>query len=393
VRDEDLRQTYQYELKKYKRKPTPEQARQLEEVVWRCRMLYNTALEERITASRRCGAPITCSQRQAESPDLKAAFPEYGTIHSQVLQDVLTRLDKTYQAFFRRMKAGQIPGSPRFQGRHRYPAFTSKQYGKGAQLDNGLLVLSKIRRIAVRWSRPIAGTPKAVTIAREADGWYAILSCADVPAQPLPLTGQETSIDGGLTVFLITADGLTVENPRHYRRGEKQLAKANKRVSRRKQGSQRRGKAVQQLGRAQQRVKRPRADFHHQTALAWLQLYDTRSRDAVRVANIGRNRRLAKRIGEAGEAAFRTILDGQGGMRRPSGDRGSACRHQPGPARTSQDQPGLERLWGGGPNSWRVRTHVCPACGWVLDRDANAARNSHAAGSHWARQALWGLAG
>jgi len=118
VHDLSLRKTYKYKLK-----PTPEQARQLELVLWRSRTLYNTALEQRITAYRRCGVTLTCYQQQAELPDLKAAFPEYSEIHSQVLQDVLTRLDKTYQAFFRRVKAGQTPGFPRFQGRNRYHSF------------------------------------------------------------------------------------------------------------------------------------------------------------------------------------------------------------------------------------------------------------------------------
>jgi putative transposase len=180
-------------------------------VLWLCRALYNSALEERITAYRRRGVTLTCSQQQAELPDLKAVFPEYAAIHSQVLQDVLTRLDKTYSAFFRRVKAGQTPGCPRYQGR--YHSFTYKQFGNGAQLDNGFLVLSKIGRIAVRWSRPIEGKPKTATISREADGWYAILSCADAPVQALPPTGRETGIDVGLKVFLITADGLIIENP------------------------------------------------------------------------------------------------------------------------------------------------------------------------------------
>jgi putative transposase len=105
--EESLRKAYKYKLK-----PTAEQARQLEEVLWRCRTLYNTALEQRITAYRRCEVTLTCYQQQAELPDVKAAFPEYAAIHSQVLQDVLTWLDKTYQAFFRRVKARQTPGFP-----------------------------------------------------------------------------------------------------------------------------------------------------------------------------------------------------------------------------------------------------------------------------------------
>ena len=96
--EQAVRKAYTYKLK-----PTPNQERELERVLWRCRVLYNTALEERLTAYRRCGVTLTCYQQQAELPDLKAALPDYAAIHSQVWQDVLTRLDKTYQAFFRRV--------------------------------------------------------------------------------------------------------------------------------------------------------------------------------------------------------------------------------------------------------------------------------------------------
>src|SRR5579862_7193042 len=111
----------------FKLVPTPAQARVLDETVWRCRTLYNTALEQRIVVWKARSLSLTCYQQQAELPDVKAAFPEYADIHSQVLQDVLTRLDRTYQAFFRRVKAGETPGFPRFQGRGRYHSFTYKQ--------------------------------------------------------------------------------------------------------------------------------------------------------------------------------------------------------------------------------------------------------------------------
>jgi len=87
---------------------------------------------------------------------------------------------------------GEKAGLPRFKGRDRYHPFTFKEYGNGAHLDNGLLALSKIGRIAVRWSRPIEGAPKTVTLSKEADGWYVVTSCADVLAHLLPPTGQET---------------------------------------------------------------------------------------------------------------------------------------------------------------------------------------------------------
>src|SRR5262249_13192310 len=143
--------------------------------------------------------------------------PSTATSTPRCCRNVLARLDHTFQAFFRRVQAGEKPGYPRFKGSNRYTSFTYKQFGNGATLDNGFLVLSKIGRIAVRWSRSLEGTPKTVTISREADGWYACISCAQVPIQPLVPTSQETGIDLGLTSFAMLADSMMIHNPRCYR--------------------------------------------------------------------------------------------------------------------------------------------------------------------------------
>src|SRR5215467_8344529 len=184
------RKTYKEKLR-----PTPAQERALETVLWHCRTPYNVALEQRITAWQRCHVSVTRYQQEAELKAIRAELPDYAAIHSHVLQDVLARLDTTYQAFFRRLAAGEKAGFPRFQGRDRYHSFTYKEYGNGARLDNGSLVLSTLGRIAVRGSRPVQGTIKTVTISREADGWYVSFSCVDVPTTPLLPTGQETGID------------------------------------------------------------------------------------------------------------------------------------------------------------------------------------------------------
>jgi putative transposase len=206
-----VRKTLQYKLQ-----PTPQQAAVLEQMLLLCRRLYNCALEQRRTWwGRGQGRAATHAQQEAELPDRKATFPEYTAIQSPVLHDVLTRLDRAFPACFRRVQTGEVPGYPRFQGAQRYHSFTSKQFGNGATLDNGFLVLSKIGRLAVRWSRPLVGTPKTVTLSREADGWYVAFSCAEVPTQPLPETGRETGIDVGLKVFLVAADGGVMEHPRH----------------------------------------------------------------------------------------------------------------------------------------------------------------------------------
>jgi putative transposase len=132
-----------------------------------------------------------------------------------------------------------------------------------------------------------------------------------VPVEPLPPTGEETGIDVGLKVVLITAAGEVVETPRSYRKSEGQLARAHRRVSRRKKGSKRRKKAVALLRRKQQQVQRQRHDFHHKTARALLTTYDTIYLEDLRVANLVRNRHLAKSISDAGWAAFRTSLEGK----------------------------------------------------------------------------------
>jgi putative transposase len=174
-----VRKTFQYQLL-----PTPEQERRLESVLWRCRELSNAGLQERKAAWEQCRVAVSCAMQSAQLPAIKAVRPEYSEIHAQVLQDMLHRLDKTFQAFFRRVTAGTRPGYPRFQGTDRYTSFTYPQVGAhgehgGAVLDGGMLCLSKIGRIRLRLHRPLHGTPKTVTIRREADGWYACISCAD----------------------------------------------------------------------------------------------------------------------------------------------------------------------------------------------------------------------
>jgi putative transposase len=382
---------------KEKLRTAPEQERQLEVVLRRCRALYNTALEQRKTTWERGHVSVTRYDQAAELKDIRAEYPEYAAIHSHVLQDVLARLDKAYLSFFRHVQAGEKPGYPRFQGRNRYHSFTYMEYGNGATLDHGYLVLSKIGRIAVHWSRPIEGTPKTVTISKEADGWYVCFSCVDVPVQPLPHTGRETGIDVGLKVFLITAEGDAVENPRHYRRAEKALQKAQRRVSRRKKGSKRRRKAVQVLARRHQKVKRQRTDFHHKTALTLVRQYDTIYLEDLQIANMVQRPKpvsdsnggflhngasakagLNKSIEDAGWSSFRQILTCKAEW---AGKRVEAVA----PAYTSQDCSGCgERV----EKSLSIRTHVCTSCGLILDRDENAARNIQ-----WAGQALRGLAG
>jgi IS605 OrfB family transposase len=353
--------------------------------LWRCRTLYNVALEQRKTWwGRGQGVGAAYYQQKAELPDLKVACPEFAEVHAHVLQDVILRVERAFQAFFRRVKAGETPGYPRFQGRGRYHSFTCPEYGNGAVLDGNLLSLSKIGRIPVHLPRPLQGTPKTATISREADGWYVGISCVEVPLQPLPDTGREIGIDMGLKVFLVTADGQIVDNPRHQRRAQRYLAKCQRRLARRKKGSRRRNKAMILLAKAHQHVKRQRADFHHKTALELVHQYDTIYHEELQITHLVRRpapqsdetggfqpngaRRKAglnKSIHDAGWASFLSILSCK-----------AACAGRrvvvvPAPYTTQDCSRCGERV----PKALSVRNHVCPACGLVLDRDLNAAVN------------------
>jgi putative transposase len=357
-----VRKTYKYRLK-----PTPQQERELARVLGLCRDLYNTALEQRITAYQRRQVSVSRYEQEAELKVIRAAFPDYEAIHSHILQDVLTRLDKTYQAFFRRIERGEKAGFPRFKPAARYTSFTCKEFGNGATLDNGFLVLSKIGRITVRWSRALEGTPKTVTVSRDADGWYVSLSCADVPVQPLPPTGQETGIDLGIEAFATLSDGTRIFNPGWYRKAERALKTAQRRVTRRKQGSHRCRKAITLLAKAHQTVRRQRHDFHHKTALALVRENDTIYHEDLQVRNMVKNHHLAKSIQDAGWAAFLSILSFKAAC---AGRRVIAVN----PAFTSQRCSGCGRVvWKG----LSVRWHHCPYedCGTSLHRDHNAAKN------------------
>lgn len=393
------RKTYKEKLR-----PTPEQERQFEVILWRCRTLYNVALEQRKTAWERCHVWVKRYAQEAELASIRAEFPEYAAVHSHVLQDVLARLDKAYQAFFRRLANGEQPGFPRFQGRNRYHSFTYKEYGNGAKVENGYLVLSKIGRIAVHWSRAtgkggvkgvLNGTPKTVTLSKEADGWYVSFSCVDVPLEPLPLSGQETGIDVGLKVFLITSAGEPVENPRHYRKAERELKKAQQRVARRKKGSKRRRKAVQLLARKHQKVRRQRHDFHQKTARDLVRHYDVIYLEDLQVANMSKRPEpkpdgnggylhngasakagLNKSIQDAGWYSFRQILTCKA-------EWAGKCVVAVPPAYTSQVCSGCGEIV---QKSLSIRTHVCTSCGLILDRDENAAKNIK-----WLGQSLRGV--
>jgi putative transposase len=263
-------------------------------------------------------------------------------------------------------------GFPRYQSHDRYHSFIYKEFGNGATLDKDFVVLAKIGRVAVRWSRPIEGTIKTVTLSREADGWSVGFSCADVPVQPLPATGQETSIALGIVAFATLSDGTRIFNPGWYRKAERRLKTAQRRVSRRKQGGNRRRRAVKLLAKAHQQARRQWQDSHHQVALRLIHSNEVIYHEDVQVRDRVPHHHLAQSIQDAGWAALLGILSDT-----------AACASRSviavPPAFTSQTCYGCGRmLWKGLSICWHHSP--CEDCGTSLHRDQNAAKNRERAG-------------
>lgn len=284
----------------YRLYPSRSQTRLLEATLETCRRLYNDCLAERKTAYQERGETIGKYAQLRQVKERKATNPYAKNIHSHVLQTVVQDLDKTFEAFFRRVKAGAKAGYPRFKGRHRWRSFGYKELGNGFKIDGRRLRLSGIGRIAVRWHRPLAGQVKTVRITKKAGKWYAAFSCIVEAPTPVVATNREVGIDVGLSSLITTSDNEKVQPPRFYRSAERQLRIAQRRVARRKKGSTNRHKAVVMLQRQYDHVANQRKDFLNKLAHDLTTRYDRIALEDLRITNMVRNPHLAKSILDAG---------------------------------------------------------------------------------------------
>jgi putative transposase len=348
---------------KYRLYPNKEQQQKIDITIDLCRNLYNAALEHRIYLYKHAGISVTYIVQQNELPELKQVMPEYKTVQSQVLQNVLRRLDKAYQNFFRRVRQGEKPGFPRFQSYKRYSSFTYPQ--SGFALSGNHLQLSKIGNVKVKLHRPIEGIIKTCTIVRKNGRYYVCFSC-EVEPRTIPLTYQDTGIDMGVKEFCITSDGELLANPKNYRKTEAKLKKQQKSLSRKTKGSNRRKKAVSNLAGTHEHIANQRKDNAYKVANYLLSKYDIIVREDLQIENMVKNHHLAKSISDAGWGIFFNILDAK--AKQAPGKRVIAVD----PKYTSQICSGCGQMV---KKDLSVRIHSCPSCGLELDRDVNAAIN------------------
>lgn len=348
----------------YRLYPSKTQQRTLEATLETCRHWYNACLAERKTAYDERKETIRLNEQLRGVKVLKATSPYAAPIHSHILQVVAADLDKTFVAFFRRVKAGEKAGYPRFKGRNRFSSFGLKEYGNGFKLDGRRLKMWGIGRIRVRWHRPLEGRIKTLWIVRKVDAWYACFT-SEVEARPLPATGQAVGVDVGLTSLLTTSDGEHTPNPRWYRAEQRKLRTLQRRVARRSRGGKNRRKAITQLQRQHQRITNRRKDYLNKIAHNLIVRYDQIALEDLRIHKMVKNRRLAKSILDTGWGYLMMRL-------RAKAEEAGRVVLLVDPAYTSKTCSGcgaaFEHL------TLAVRWVEC-ACGLSLDRDHNAAIN------------------
>jgi putative transposase len=378
-------------------RPTRKQEAALNACLEDTRQLYNAALEERREAWRRGRHRVTFYSQHAQLKEIRADSPErYGRWSFSCERAAIRRLDRAFHAFFRRCAAGERPGYPRFKGRGWWDSIQWSAEKGGARWDSvphptiTRVFLHGVGHVRVHQHRPVKGRVKTITAKREDGRWYVILSCDDVPAEPLEPIDAAVGIDMGVASFLTTSDGAHVPNPRHLAAAQERLAAAQQDLARKKRGSTRRKKAAAKVAKLHGKVRRQRLDHAHQTALALVRGHDLIVHEKLQVANMTARPRprpdgnggyepngaaaksgLNKSIHDAGWGIFLRVLAAKAESAgrtviavdpRHTSLRCAQCGHTAAGNRASQAE------------------FRCLACGHHVHADVNAARNILRAG-------------
>lgn len=383
-----MRTAYQYRLRL-----TKAQQNTINQWLELCRRQYNYRLAERFNwyEQNRCdvnACPLVCYLPELkENPDFysqkrdlvntKDLFPEYKDVQSQVLQDVIERVKKTFDRWLKGDCNGNRSGKPRFKGRGRYRSFTFPQIKQDC-IDDKFIQLPKIGRLKLILHRPLPDgfKIKTATITKKVDGYYITLSLQDssVPefTPNMPTIINTTGIDMGLKSFLVTDEGEEVAIPQYYRKAQRKLKRVQRSVSRKKKGSSRRRKAVKRLAKVHLKTTNQRKDFHYKVAKNLLQQGKHVAHEDLNIKGLARTR-MAKSIHDAGWSQFLQIL-------KVKAERAGLMTIAVNPNGTTQNcsSCGVKV-----PKTLADRIHQCRECGLTLDRDHNAAINiKHLAVGH-----------
>jgi putative transposase len=329
----------------------------MNETIETCRRLYNDLLDDRI--ENRTGVfeqKRLMTACRKENKHLKQ-------VHSQVLQDVVFRLDRAFGSFF-----GGLSKFPKFRRNGRYNSFTYPQVG-GFKISDGRLYLSMIGRVRIVLHREVEGRMKTCTIARDIDQWYA---CITAEKEETPLTSDKppVGIDLGVTAVAALSDGTILAAPRLLKKSEVEIRTLQRSLSRKQKGSKNREKAKIALEKSWRKLRNRRNDFAHRTSRFFADNYGTIVFEDLNIRGMVKNHHLASAILDACWGKTRQLTAYKAEKR---GGRVILVE----PKGTSQECSGCGKVV---EKALSERTHLCPFCSLQLDRDVNAARNILARG-------------
>jgi len=349
--------------------PTPKQEKILQDTLFSCFKLYNTALEHRREAYRIAHKSISYKEQQNELPKLKEELIEYANIHSQVLQNVLYRIDLAFKSFFQRVKIknGKV-GFPRYKSFDRYDSFCFPQ--SGFAIKNNRVELSKIGLIKVKFHRniPDGSDIKTCTIKREGKKWYVIFVC-QIPTVIVQnkVVANAIGIDLGLTNFAVLSNGSEIANPKYLKKSENKLKEIQSKYSKGKSK-----KIKRQLGNIHHKIANQRKDFQHKLSHSLVHTFDLIAYEDLKVKQMIEDNKynLQKHISDASWGTFISML------KYKAANAGTYCIAV-NPKGTTQKCSTCGTLV---PKSLYVRSHKCTTCGFETTRDHNAAINIHKLG-------------
>jgi len=358
--------TYEYRLY-----PRRREVALLERLLEQGREVYNAALAQ-------CKIAYQTTNKHQSALSQWPYFREWRhacrdvVLNASSVQHILRRVDKAYAGFFRRLKANQTPGHPRFKGESRFNSL-EYTYGDGLKLhyddryDRFVLHVQHVGEIKVKLHRfvPADATIKHAVVKRRPSGWYVCLMLELPEQEAKPNEKPAVGVDMGLLRLLTLSDGTMVDNPRWLRAAQAELRVAQRRLSRRKKGSSRRAMARCIVAKRNEHVANSRRDFWHKVTYQLVHTYGLIALEQLALAFMTRNPHLALSAHDAALGAFQTTLA------HKAVNAGSRVVFV-NPAYTSQACSGCGEIV---EKDLSVRVHVCPACQLELDRDLNAARN------------------
>jgi len=353
-------------IKTYKFKLVPTKAQEEKFSSWLggTRFVYNLCLDYRNTVYNSGGGSITKNNIQKELKDIKNETDWLKDIHSQVLQETTDRLYKSFDNFFRRVKAGETPGYPKFARKDFWSSFTFKQ-GTKVHPNTNRVSLPKISKVKFRKSQDILGEIKTATIKKESSGWFVCIT-AEVEKKIAPYAKNVVGLDLGLKDLLITSDGDVKPNPRTLRNWSKKLAASQRSLSRKRKGSNNRNKEKLKLQRIHQKIKEIRKDHLHKLTTNIISENQVVICENLNAKGMLKNHKLAKSISDASWGQLVSMLEYKASW--------SSRVFIKVPAHyTSQDCNNCG--WRHSELKLSDREWICQGCGATHDRDINAARN------------------